>query len=165
MVNMKIDDKLVNRFWSKVDVLEPAACWEWQAYRNESGYGYFWANKKMVRAHRAVWELVNGEIPNGAGHHGTCVLHKCDNPCCVNPYHLFLGTISDNMKDASAKGRLSVKKNVGETHPQAKLSDIDVRAIKYWRSKGYMQKDVASLFGVSRARISTIDERQLVDEH
>jgi len=72
------------------------ACWEWEGSRFPSGYGRL----KRMRAHRAVWEAVYGPIPAGL-----CVLHRCDNPPCVRPDHLRLGTQADNMRDRASKGR------------------------------------------------------------
>lgn len=85
------------RFWAKVE--KGPDCWEWKAFRNK-GYGKFTYNGRMYLAHRLSWILTNGPIPDGLG-----VLHSCDNPPCVNPDHLFLGTQLDNMRDASNKGR------------------------------------------------------------
>src|SRR6185312_412624 len=100
------------RFWSKVDKNSPAPkhnptlgnCWEWIAGRTIKGYGQLVVNHKTVKAHRLSWELSFKEIPKGLS-----VLHKCDNPSCVNPDHLFLGNHSDNMRDASIKGRLNAQ--------------------------------------------------------
>ena len=95
------------RFWSKVKKVA-GGCWEWAAYRNvDTGYGQFmWAAKygrnRPVNAHRVAWELTHGDPGD------LFVLHKCDNPPCVNPDHLFIGTQLDNMRDAARKGRLSV---------------------------------------------------------
>lgn len=89
------------RFWPKVDQTGgPDACWPWMACRNRHGYGKVGVGGISVTAHRAVWELANGPIP--AGLH---VLHRCDNPPCVNPAHLFLGTNADNVEDKVRKGR------------------------------------------------------------
>jgi hypothetical protein len=87
------------RFWSKVDRSE--SCWVWTASRNAKGYGIF-AQKHAHRqmSHRTAWELTYGVIPQGLR-----VLHRCDNPPCVRPEHLFLGTIADNQADMVAKGR------------------------------------------------------------
>lgn len=71
------------------------------------GYGKFWLGKRAsVSAHRVAWQIANGPIPDeGPGHHGWCVCHRCDNPLCVNPDHLFLGSNLDNQRDKAAKGR------------------------------------------------------------
>lgn len=76
-------------------------CWVWMASKQPSGYGKFWTGEKLVRAHRHSFEVFVGPIPDGR-----CVCHRCDNPACVNPGHLFLGDNSDNMKDCHRKQRL-----------------------------------------------------------
>lgn len=91
---------LADRFWPRVDTSGgPDACWEWTRGRDPHGYGRF-ATPNSDLAHRASWELHNGPIPAGLN-----VLHHCDNPPCVNPRHLFLGTQKDNVDDMVAKGR------------------------------------------------------------
>lgn len=98
------------RFWAKVEKRGPAECWLWLASRNAQGYGKFSvaSGRGHMGAHRAVWELVNGAVPDGLW-----VLHRCDNPPCVNPAHLFLGTCRDNHLDMVAKGRHWAQKNPG----------------------------------------------------
>src|SRR5690348_7112088 len=96
----------VKRFWSKVEKTD--GCWIWRGTMNGVGYGVFWlpmgkprnANSR-VYAHRLSYEMHEGKIPDGM-----FICHRCDNPACVNPDHLFLGTQSDNMTDCSRKGRL-----------------------------------------------------------
>src|SRR3990167_3261212 len=90
------------RFWSKVEKTEK--CWIWIRGRDKDGYGHFSIgnreNNRPVPAHRVAWQLTNGEIPKGL-----FVLHKCDNPPCVRPDHLFLGDVKDNAIDMVLKGR------------------------------------------------------------
>lgn len=87
------------KFWQKVNKTE--SCWLWKGCVNTTGYGMVnWAGKKNIVAHRLVWKLTNGQIPDGLQ-----VLHRCDITRCVNPQHLFLGTIQDNAADRVAKGR------------------------------------------------------------
>lgn len=94
------DERVAELFWTKVRKGE--SCWEWQASVNSSGYGWFRFGEKRTPtgAHRVAYVLANGPIPDGLQ-----VLHRCDNPPCVNPTHLFLGTNGDNHADKLAKGR------------------------------------------------------------
>lgn len=93
------------RFWKFVDVSDPGGCWEWTGGRKggNSQYGSFCVGKgRTLRAHRASWLLHCGSIPDGI-----CVLHRCDNPLCVRPDHLFLGDQFSNIQDAKEKGRMA----------------------------------------------------------
>jgi hypothetical protein len=112
-------------------------CIEWQGRRNRQGYGI---NKKHVLAHRAAWQEAKGPIPEGL-----CVLHRCDNPACVNVEHLFIGTRADNAADRSAKGRSSRHK--------AKLTLQQVSEIR--KSFG-TQRQVAERFGISQTQVFRI---------
>lgn len=95
---------LADRFWAKVDKRGPDECWLWTGCRKKAfGYGKIGEGRmgqRTLLAHRVSWEITNGSIPDGA-----MVLHRCDNPPCVNPRHLFLGDQLDNMRDMVSKGR------------------------------------------------------------
>lgn len=98
-----MDTSDIKRFWNKVDKKQPYDCWKWlgKARCGKSGfYGQFWLKGKNATPHRVSYELAFGEYDKSMH-----VLHKCDNPICVNPNHLFLGTNEDNIKDKMSKGR------------------------------------------------------------
>uniref|UniRef100_A0A6M3KG70 Putative homing endonuclease n=1 Tax=viral metagenome TaxID=1070528 RepID=A0A6M3KG70_9ZZZZ len=133
---------IADRFFSKFTVGAEDECWVWQAGTTK-GYGSIWDNEKnrMVEAHRVSWEIHFGPIPDGM-----CVLHNCDNPPCVNPGHLFLGTKSDNSKDMYAKGRHDVAYLKGEQHPMSKLTTDDVLALRRRREAGASKHELAAEF-------------------
>lgn len=102
------DKTTEERFWEKVNKSGEDDCWKWIGSTGGIGdlkYGRMWDGEKLTGAHRYSYELHNGEIPEGGDVRGMCVLHKCDNPLCVNHKHLFIGTHTDNMKDKEAKNR------------------------------------------------------------
>lgn len=136
------------RFWSAVEKSDD--CWTWKRALNHvrGGYGCFNAGgRKMIGAHRFSWTLHYGPIPEGL-----FVLHRCDNPPCVRPDHLFLGTHAENMADMEAKGR----RPVGERAYQAKLTDADVVAIRNAADAGERHADIAKRYGTGRSHISQI---------
>jgi len=114
-------------------------CWLWNRYANPKGYGRANVRGRFFLAHRLSWESVNGPIPDGL-----FICHKCDVPACVNPDHLYAGTVIDNSRDAVLRGR----QPHGETHPLAKLSDEQVAAIRAESRNGRTRRDVAREFGV-----------------
>ena len=142
-----MDREMRNRFWKKVSLDPgPESCWEWTGAKKRGGYGSFRLDGRSQGAHRVSWQLVNGTIPKGEGHHGTCVLHHCDNPACVRPGHLFLGTNADNVRDREEKGRGSVK-----------LTKEQVYSI---RADTRSQRKIAADHGVSSTQVYHIKSRK-----
>jgi len=150
-LQVKRTKSLEDRFWSFVDKSNgPDACWEWAGSRTAYNYGQLYVNefKRPVAASRISLYLKNGKWPIEA-------CHRCDNPPCVNPGHLFDGTRKDNMQDCSRKGRCSVPKLRGYDKPGAKLTSDDVWQIKTLRHL-CTDKDLAAAFGVSRSHVGNI---------
>lgn len=130
------------RFLAKVEKVE-SGCHEWKAGLSHGGYGKFYFRGTVgFPAHRASYELFVDEIPAGK-----CVLHKCDNRKCVNPKHLFIGTIQDNIADMDKKGRRAIK---------AKLTLSQVKIVRRMLADRYSQQAVADKFGVHQTVISKI---------
>lgn len=141
---------MTDRFWSKV---RKEICWIWTASKDRDGYGYFQVNGKACKAHRVSYAFSHGEIP-----HGMLVCHRCDNPSCVNPDHLFLGTSRDNMQDKVTKGRMVGNWGAGENVPTSKLTEAQVIAI---REDTRSRPEIAKEYGVSRPLISLIQRRKI----
>jgi hypothetical protein len=141
-----------DRFWGKVEKGHPVACWPWFRAKNANGYGLFRIAGSTRLAHRIAWKLEHGEISDGL-----LVLHRCDNPACVNPAHLRLGTQSDNMAECHARGRSRIPAFRGETHPQAKLDHEKAAEIRtLYKGGGYSHLGLAKLFQVSETTIREI---------
>jgi len=136
---------LSDRFLSKTNRV--GDCLEWQARKNRHGYGTFKMGGKSWLAHRASWLILKGQDPKDLK-----VLHKCDNPACVDPDHLFLGTQAENVVDMVSKDR-HIK---GEAVENSKLVEADVAEIRRLARVGWRQKDIAEEFGVSRPCISRL---------
>lgn len=155
----------IDRFFAKVE--KTPGCWLWLGATDRKSYGRFSVGgsrhpdgtrrNSMVAAHRFSFELQEGPIPAGDGFHGTCVLHRCDNPRCVNPEHLFLGSNADNVRDMISKGRARPNPPKGSAHKLAKLNEEQVRQIvcRYSIEK-ISQKRLANEFGVCLATVSHI---------
>lgn len=149
---------LAERFWEKVDQSGgPDACWLWTGSTTGGGYGYISPGGRAegVPAHRVSWELHNDLIPDGLW-----VLHRCDNRPCVNPAHLFLGTVGDNNRDMFAKGRAWQQQHPermprGEDHHSAILSDAQVAEIRHRYANGETnQSALAREYGVSHGTVN-----------
>lgn len=153
--------RTVQRFWSKVQKTE--SCWLWTGYclrRGHSGRGKgrgpygcvaIGTRGKNMLAHRLSWVLHFGPIPDGIW-----VLHHCDNPPCVNPAHLFLGTHADNMADMVRKGR-SDRDRRGERNPSSKLTGAKVSEIRGMLAQGLPQRVIATRYAISPAMVSYIN--------
>jgi len=142
------------RFWMQVNQTE--VCWLWigslKSATGRNQYGMVRFGGKRISAHRASWLLHFGEIPTGL-----CVLHKCDNPRCVRPDHLFLGTNSDNQRDCVSKGRHRIGDRKGEKHPMALLTNSEAAIIRciYTGKRGEVTR-LAKQFDVPRKVVSRI---------
>lgn len=127
-------------------------CWVWKGQRNKLGYGFLRIETHHVRAHRASYMAFYGDIPEGM-----LICHKCDNPSCVNPDHLFVGTNSDNSRDMSMKGRAGNqgKPSIlrGSRHPRSKLTIAQAREIK---NSARPVKELSQEYGVSKTLVRGI---------
>lgn len=131
------------RFWSKVEIRTESECWPWKASvrRKDEGYGAFWMNGRHHPSNRIAWTLINGEISDGL-----VVCHKCDNPGCCNPNHLFLGTPADNDADRVSKGRQCR----GENQKNAVLNEVLVLVLRAM-SENIGVKKAAETLGINYA--------------
>lgn len=153
---------LAERFHEKVTAGNSDECWPWKAARDPNGYGRITTGSKRdgtkvaSLAHRVAWEVNVGPIPDGKH-----VLHRCDNPPCCNPTHLFLGDITDNNRDMWAKGRGILRRahTPGEKHGNSKLTDDIVLAIRRDRAAGATYKELASKYGIIVAHAGRICRR------
>lgn len=140
-------------FWALVDKSGgPDACWEWQGRLNYSGYAAVdrkTPHARFTTGHRYSWYLENGPIPDGL-----FVCHRCDNPKCVNPSHLFIGTNIDNVADRVAKGRSARVR--GDKSGMAKITDAQVLELRRLRREGVPLTELALRYGIDRQTVSAI---------
>jgi hypothetical protein len=149
--------EVIERFWNKVEKTD--SCWTWQGAKTRGGYGMFPTakNHKLYDnyyVHRISYYLANGDFDARLR-----VCHRCDNPSCVNPDHLFLGTQSENMRDMFSKGRDNVQAKIvrGEKHGQSKLNWDIVRAIRKEYAEGNIsQGKLAKRYGVNQTTIRDV---------
>lgn len=134
------------------DILDESICWEWKGCKDKNGYGMINHNGKTLKAHRISYEIYYA-VPLGALH----CLHKCDNPKCINPLHLFSGTNLDNVKDKIRKGRSFTGNQKGEKNGASKLLDAQVIKIReLYKTGRYTTCDLSKKFNVHRSTISYI---------
>ncbi len=133
----------MSNFWMNSD-----ACWEWMRAQSGRGYGVLSFFKRNQYVHRISYRLFIGEIPNGM-----LVCHRCDNPRCFNPSHLFLGSYKDNIADMDAKGRRVSAPVGGRKNPNAKFSDETVLSIRSDFHNGICTRDLRSAYGISSAQL------------
>jgi len=140
----------VQRLQWYADTSDADSCWEWQGTRDADGYGHVSGGSSPRIASRVAYEAWVGPIPDG---HLVC--HRCDNPPCINPAHLFVGTPQDNTADMLVKRRGSH----GERHHWNKLTDDQVHVIRYLSDQGVQQRPIAKLTGCSQSQVSNIVRR------
>lgn len=139
----------------RLSIPEPnSGCSLWMGATNEHGYGYLTIAGKQVKAHRASWSVANGDIPPAM-----CVLHRCDNPACVNPDHLFLGTQAENVRDMLSKRRWKApyRRRGAESH-LCKLTEDQVRFI-FASSKS--SRELAVRFGIGQEHVNSIKGKRV----
>lgn len=180
MPNVGTLARAVPRFLEKIEAGGPG-CWVWKAGRTEDGYGQFSVAGREELAHRVAWQVFRGAIPSGL-----CVLHSCDNPPCVRPGHLWLGTKTENAADRDRKNRQAAgdrhgtrlhpermargdqhparlhpeRLARGEHHGCSKLTENDVLKIRALHSSGVSYRRIAAQFGVDHSNIACIVRRQ-----
>lgn len=138
-------------FWNKVEVSGADECWNWIGAKDTNGYGNVKCGRQVTKAHRIAYTLHYGEWPANF-----MVCHKCDNPSCCNPNHLWKGTGFDNMQDCATKGRNRYAVMFGETNPNSKLSkDQAIQAITLI-AQGLTNKRIGHMLGVTHSMISCI---------
>ena len=144
---------LEKRFWANVDVRGPDDCWGWLVSKCQGGYGRMRVNGESRQATHILFYLRHGSWPPK----GRTCNHHCDNPGCLNPRHLYLGTRKSNARDRVQHGRCWEKVNMGERNGRARLTDDDARRIRRLILQGDLtQKEIAHRFGVANVQISRI---------
>lgn len=143
--------RLYKRFSQMTPVAADNECWLWKGRLDAKGYGFIKVGNLSTRAHRIAWAINSGVMPPK----GMVVRHTCDVPRCVNPSHLVLGTVKDNVQDCVQRGRRAKGEKVG----QSKLTENDVRAIRAAWANGETQASIADRYGLTRPAIGAVVRR------
>jgi len=143
---------IIDKFLNKLpEILNENDCWNWEGPKDKNGYGVFNHNKKTLKAHRISYEIYYSEPLNELH-----CLHKCDNPSCVNPLHLFSGTNLDNVRDRVRKGRSSTGNQKGSKNGFSKLTEKEVIEIRNLYNMGVSKKELSKKYNVHRCNIHYI---------
>ena len=143
-----MDEKAIKHFWDRVDIRGKDECWEWRGGRQAFGHGRLRVCGRRWLAHRFSYTISFGPIP-----HGLFVLHKCDNPPCVNPNHLYVGTQNDNVQDRVDRDRSAFGEDSGKTClTNEQVFDIQ----RLYNTGNYTQRDLAARYGVSISCVGNI---------
>ena len=137
--------KKAKPFFTRCLIDPDTGCWNWTSGKDAGGYGGLTVNRKSWKAHRYSWFLVNGPIPKGM-----CICHHCDNPSCINPQHLWIGTNEENIQDRNIKGRQAK----GHKNRNARLNEFQIREIRLQQGKK-INKELAKQYNIS---VSTIND-------
>lgn len=160
MRNDITSQEFAERFWASADRSGgPDACWPWMKARMIKGYGAIRVSGKHYNAQKIAWMLTHGPVPVGL-----LVCHHCDNPPCINPAHLFVGTARDNVLDCVRKGRNGSRCNYpkGEAHVKAKLTEVQVRELRAsWVSGSIGSTVMARRYGITPTTVIAIVRGQL----
>lgn len=149
-LNKLLCEETKKRFWEKVDRKGKEECWEWQKDQTDYGYGRMSVDNQVFLANRLSYIINHEEHPGEE-----FVLHKCDNPPCVNPHHLYLGDYSDNIKDAYERGRRESLS--GNNSPIAKINSEDAEEIrKMYDGSEMTQKEIGDIYGITARQVSSI---------
>lgn len=153
-------------FWARVDRRGPDECWLWTGPFHSAGYGKLGYQGKDWNAHKLAWVLTNGPVVGEL-----CVCHRCDNPPCCNPGHMFLGSRAENRQDCVAKGRHAQGDGTsarlypelvprGEGHGRAVLTEVQVIEIRARRREGATIDALAAHYGIGRSQVFRIGRRE-----